>query len=275
MTDTSDADDAHTGPDELAMMAMGEPGIAAPDERHVQQCPECRDELISLRRVAALARSGAPIEDPLDTPAPAVWDSISRALGLAPDVVPVPFALAMAESRKNHFPPPDTETLDPTLASRFSAPGHRVSRRRRRLVGPLVAGVLAVAAATGAIFVAATALAPKTTVPTQTILAEARLKALPNWSGSSGEAILEKTGSERQVVVTVSEPRKAPGYREVWLMSSDLTKLISVGVLDGEKGRFTIPTDIDLADYPIVDVSSEQPDGNPAHSGDSIVRGTL
>jgi hypothetical protein len=36
-----------------------------------------------------------------------------------------------------------------------------------------------------------------------------------------------------------------------------------------------VPADVDLRDYVLVDVSQEPLDGNPAHSGDSIVRGQL
>jgi len=267
----------HSDPEILAMMAMGEPDILLADELHVQECAGCLDELNSLMRVATLARSGSPLDLPLDVPGPAVWGSISRTLGLATDVMPVPFgtgvpAVAPAAA-------PDPATSSPPGATRLSAGsstrGHRARRQRRRLIAPILAGALAVVVATGAILVATNAFAPKTAAPKPTILAEARLTALPGWAGSSGEAILEKTASGRQVVVTVSESRNVPGYREVWLISSDLTKLISVGVLEGTRGSFTIPADVNIADYPILDVSSEMPDGNPAHSGASIVRGTL
>jgi hypothetical protein len=263
----------HSDPEILAMMAMGEPDILLADELHVQECAECLDELNSLMRVATLARSGSPLDLPLDAPGPAVWGSISRTLGLAADVMPAPFETAAL------FAAPDPATSPPPVATPSSAgpstPGHRARRRRRRWIAPILSGALAVVVATGAILIATNTFAPKTVTPKPTILAEANLKALPGWAGSSGEAILEKTGSGRQVVVTVSESRNAPGYREVWLISSDLTKLISVGVLEGTTGIFTIPTDVTIADYPILDVSSEMPDGNPAHSGDSIVRGTL
>jgi hypothetical protein len=263
----------HSDPEILAMMAMGEPDILLADELHVQECAGCLDELNSLMRVATLARSGSPLDLPLDAPGPAVWGSISRTLGLATDVIPAPFETAALYTDPN----PATSSLP--LATRSSAGsstrGHHARRRNRRLIAPILAGALAVVVATGAILVATNVFAPKTVAPKPTILAEARLTALPGWTGSSGEAIVEKTGSVRQVVVTVSESRNAPGYREVWLISSDLTKLISVGVLVGTQGTFTIPTDVDIADYPIVDVSSEMPDGNPSHSGDSIVRGTL
>jgi len=38
---------------------------------------------------------------------------------------------------------------------------------------------------------------------------------------------------------------------------------------------FPLPDDLDLAAYPVVDISEEPFDGNPGHSGDSIVRGVL
>ena len=255
------------------MMAMGEPDILPADERHVQQCPGCLDERNSLMRVATLARSGPPLDLPLDVPGPAVWGSISRTLGLAPGVMPAPFETAAAQAvpEKTGAPlPPLAE-----FSAGSSALTHHVGRRRRRLIAPILAGALAVVVATGAILVATNVLAPPVVIPKPTVLAEARLSAFPDWIGSSGEAILEKTSSGRQVVVTLSESRDAPGYREVWLISSDLTKLISVGVLVGTQGVFTIPADVNIADYPIVDVSNETPDGDPAHSGDSIVRGTL
>ena len=275
----------HSDPEILAMMAMGEPDISLADELHAQECAKCLDELNSLLRVATLARSGSPLDLPLDGPGPAVWGSISRTLGLATDVMPAPFGTAVpvaesaVESVAESAAAPDPATSSPPGATRMSAGSstrmHRARPQRRRLIAPILAGAFAVVVATGAVLVATNAFAPKTEAPKPTILAEARLTALPGWEGTSGEAILEKTASGRQVIVTVSQPRNIPGYREVWLISNDLTKLISVGVLEGTRGSFTIPADVKIADYPILDVSSEMPDGNPAHSGASIVRGTL
>ncbi|MFM9919223.1 anti-sigma factor domain-containing protein [Lacisediminihabitans sp. H27-G8] len=282
MSDSTVPDAGHGDPEILAMMAMGEPDIPLADELHVQECPECLEELNSLVRVATLARSVSPLEHPLDAPGPAVWGSISRTLGLAADVMPAPIqTTAVFETAAVPEPAPletsassDPEPVLP-IASRSSGRARRSHRRRNRMLVPVLAGALAVVVSAGAILVATTVLAPKSEAPKPTVLAEARLEPLPDWTGASGEAVVEQTGSGRQVVVTVSEPRTAPGYREVWLISSDLSKLISVGVLVGTEGRFTIPADVKLADYPIVDVSSEKPDGNPSHSGDSIVRGTL
>jgi hypothetical protein len=85
----------------------------------------------------------------------------------------------------------------------------------------------------------------------------------------------ENADGQRDVVVDLTGGDDGVGLREVWLLTADATGLVSVGLLDGSSGRFSIPADLDLSQYPVVDVSAEPDDGNPAHSGDSIVRGTL
>jgi len=261
MTDESAAHHRHIDPDVLAMMAMGEPDIPLADELHVQDCAECLDELNSLLRVATLARSGSPLDHPLHAPRASVWNGISRELGLSADVSPRPFVSGADDDAAARHPSVVVHT-------------HRSRRPRRPL---LVGGVIALAAGVAAatVIVAGQWATPSPSSTPPTVLAEASLTALPEWAGSDGEAVIERTASGRRVVVTVSESRKVEGYSEVWLISADLTKLISVGVLAGDRGTFAIPADVDLAEYPIVDVSQEKPDGDPAHSGDSIVRGTL
>ncbi len=39
--------------------------------------------------------------------------------------------------------------------------------------------------------------------------------------------------------------------------------------------RSALPADVDLAEFPVVDVSAEPYDGNPGHSAVSVTRGTL
>jgi hypothetical protein len=38
---------------------------------------------------------------------------------------------------------------------------------------------------------------------------------------------------------------------------------------------FVLPENLDVGEFPVVDVSNEPIDGDPTHSGDSIVRGVL
>ncbi len=52
--------------------------------------------------------------------------------------------------------------------------------------------------------------------------------------------------------------------------------MVSLGVLGaGDTGEFVVP-EAALADgYTLVDVSDEPDDGEPTHSGDSVLRGDL
>ena len=79
----------------------------------------------------------------------------------------------------------------------------------------------------------------------------------------------------REVVVDLTGATGSAPLREVWLIKADASGLVSIGLLDGATGRFSIPDGLDLAQYPLVDVSAEPDNGDPAHSGDSIVRGEL
>jgi hypothetical protein len=64
------------------------------------------------------------------------------------------------------------------------------------------------------------------------------------------------------------------GFYEVWLIDTQVERLISLGPVRPD-ATYVVPADIDYRDFPIVDVSVEPPDGDPTHSGDSILRGTL
>ena len=80
---------------------------------------------------------------------------------------------------------------------------------------------------------------------------------------------------ERVLVLDVSGLSQGDGVYEVWLLDSDAKRLVSLGLLDGSTGRFVLPPEVDVSDFPVVDVSIEPVDGDPAHSGDSVVRGIL
>jgi hypothetical protein len=63
--------------------------------------------------------------------------------------------------------------------------------------------------------------------------------------------------------------------REVWLLTPEVDGLISLGYLTGASGEFIVPDSVDLDRFSVVDISAEPLDGDPTHSGDSIVRGAL
>ncbi|WP_344476344.1 anti-sigma factor, partial [Kineococcus aurantiacus] len=70
----------------------------------------------------------------------------------------------------------------------------------------------------------------------------------------------------------VASPRD--GYLEAWLLDAD-GGLVSLGALAGDEVTVALPGDVDLTRFDVVDVSREPLDGDPAHSADSVLRGTL
>lgn len=291
----------HVDDETLAMLAVTD--VVADDEvaTHLAACDRCRAEVAELQRVAAVARSAADVE--LIAPPERVWDRIASAVraeeaadGLEERVGPAPSARPDAghgvdERRHDARSGPATGAGPARLsasttdaANSATRPSGRrdrrgtaaVRRRRRTLIGVVAAGVGVVALLVGIGVV--TGVVPGASSG-ETVIARATLDALPGWSGADGTAELERDRDGRlTLVVDVTGDREASGdgtLREVWMMQSDLKGLVSVGFLDGDRGRFTVPADMDLAKYPVVDVSAERDDGDPAHSGDSIVRGDL
>jgi hypothetical protein len=105
------------------------------------------------------------------------------------------------------------------------------------------------------------------------ILAQTNLEPLKQYT-ATGTARVVETNGIRELDISLSA-NEARGYQEVWLIAPDLSGLVSLGVMDSDSGRFPIPQGLDLSKFPIVDVSDEPVDGNPAHSTVSIVRGRL
>ncbi len=108
-----------------------------------------------------------------------------------------------------------------------------------------------------------------------TVAASVDLDPLPAWD-ASGSAELGVTSDGQQVLtVSVTADDPSEGYREVWLIDTEVAGMVSLGILDGSSGEFVIPDGVEVGDFPIVDVSLEPFDGDPTHSGDSIVRGQI
>ncbi|MEY2849392.1 MAG: hypothetical protein RI885_2059 [Actinomycetota bacterium] len=283
----------HSDPDTLAMIAMGETDIPGDDRQHVGGCRQCSREIASLRRIPDIARAGVP-DGPLAAPSARVWARVSDELALSPDIRPAPFEPTRAASaspwlggpslpRDVLVAPAPTAPAPTGPVAVEPAPGtppvsraatrgrsRARSRARRRWI-PLLAAAAVVAISGG---IAATVVL--TGERPATVLADVPLEALPDWGDARGEAVLEQSADgTREVVVNVDLPTGTDGYREVWLLTPDLSGLISIGVLTGDEATFALPDDVDLTEYSVVDVSEERLDGDPAHSGDSIVRGTL
>lgn len=238
----------HVDPDTLALLALGEHVGSADDRAHLESCDACRAEFANLEHTAVVARSSINAGELLDPPA-RVWSRISDEL-----------SLTVAESA-----PLEAEPV-------FRARVTDLSSRRPRRLTATIAAAAAVVFVLGGVGAAWVALRP---VPA-TMLASAALEAFPGWSGSAGDAVVEREpDGSRVIALSLTTPGDIDGYREVWLITSDGSELVSLGVVDGSSGTFTVPDGLDLSRYDLVDVSSEPYDGNPAHSGQSILRGQL
>ncbi|SFS07317.1 Anti-sigma-K factor rskA [Microbacterium sp. cf046] len=226
----------HIDPERLALLALGEPDSAPAESEHLADCAACIDELTALRHAAVAGRASMDIGE-LESPPAAVWDRIAEELSLggAPT-------------------PPDAAPERPRRAWRIWA---------------LAASLVLVAGVGLGVWAVSQRVAP-------TEIAEAELQPFPDHPNAEGTAIVEEQPDGTLAVHVALSADAAPDtFREVWLITADASALVSLGVLDGKEQTFAVPAGVDLRDYVLVDVSQEPDDGDPDHSGDSIVRGEL
>jgi anti-sigma-K factor RskA len=61
---------------------------------------------------------------------------------------------------------------------------------------------------------------------------------------------------------------------ELWVINNDVSDMHSLGTVTSD-GRFSLPQGVTADDFPIVDISIEPRDGDPTHSGQSVLRGSF
>ncbi|WP_413451982.1 anti-sigma factor [Georgenia phoenicis] len=239
----------HVDDDTLSLVALGEQEPDTSAAAHLRECAQCREELASLTAVVAAGRAGGPLEAP-----PAhVWDRIAQEIGsTTADAAPAAVPSASASRRR--------------------AGSTRPAGRRERPRGRLARGAwLAAGVAAGVVgTLVVTNLPEDDSVP---VVAQAALDPLPGWEETGSARVEEADG--RLVLHVEVTGEVTEGLREVWLLDEDVQQLVSVGLLAGSEGTFDLPEAIDLEELVLVDISREPLDGDPAHSGDSIVRGRL
>ena len=231
---------SHCDEDALALLALGEV-VDSRDVAHAQECAECSARLEEYRAVVSIGRTVTPDDVPSAPPAE-VWTAVS------------------AEVARNRDASGVVRSLD-------SAP----SRRRRG------GYVLAAAAAVVGLIAGSAATATIINRPESVqVVASAALDPIGD-AGVSGTAVIEQVSGATQLKVTVPDlPAAEDGYYEVWMATADTATMVAIGNLNpGETAVYTLPTGMDLAAFPVVDVSLEHFDGDPGHSVTSVVRGTL
>lgn len=273
----------HLDPESLSLLALGEElGDDAAD--HLRSCPSCAADYAGFRRAVVAAKPGPPDASMLESPGPQVWAGIHRTLGLSAAVAADPLGSpAVSDSRPPaQAQPPQTQTQPPPQSPAGSptplpSREERAARKREPRGGSgwiRRPGVWLAAAASTALLAAGVFWSVQQNQPAVTPLAQAELAPVDQHSATGSARVVETKDGQRTLEVRVDK-NEARGYQEVWLIAPDLSRLVSLGVMTSDSGTFSVPAGLDLGEYPIVDVSDEPVDGNPAHSSVSIVRGTL
>lgn len=269
---------SHLDPERLALIAI-ENSTTDAERDHLASCDACSIELAELEHTVTIGRSTLNL-GVLESPPERVWEAVlsevraqsegtgdtrdtgglehaSPTTGAAPAAEPVAAGSVATESAASG---PDTTAAEPAVRG-------RKRRGLSRLLLTLAASIAAVVVVVGAWNL--------TRPPESVEIASASLAAFPDHPGAAGAALVtELPNGERTVTVNL-DAAAGEGFREVWLITADASALVSLGELEGSEGTFVVPDDIDLRDYVLVDVSQEPLDGDPTHSGDSIVRGEL
>jgi hypothetical protein len=252
----------HCTPETLALAALREP-LSSADAAHLDGCAACQDEVTSLRRsvdalaVPEFAASVAPVAPP-----PAVWAGIAAATGVG--------SAPRHEVAEEATPPARTAPVAAVPAPPApDEPGvvRELRPRRSRILLAMAASLL-VGTGIGA---GAVALANRDAVEE---IAAADLAPLDD-RDATGNAEVVATGDGEQLRVVLKAPDLDDGFYEVWLLEPAVERMVQVGVVRAGTTTLDLPEGIDLAEYPIVDVSVEPLDGVPTHSGVSVARGVL
>jgi hypothetical protein len=259
---------SHPEDELLADVALGIDELAPETRQHLEHCDECARTVAELRRTVSLVAGSAaaiPTPDAWEAPPPRVWQRIATAT--AADTMPDTTPDTMPDTMRGRPAAKSDSPVVPLTAYRAGQPSARPRRVWPWAAGMAAAG-LAVGLLTGRSFWDGSA------PPTATV-AQVQLGTLDTQQ-RLGEAALVRTDSGVNLQIATSTALDpGDGYLEVWLINSDGKRMVSVGVLDAESGIFPVSQTLLDQGYVIVDISREPFDDQPAHSGDSLVRGTL
>ncbi len=221
-----------------------------------------------LREWAELSRSITDDDRIRHTPPPMVWDNIAAALAADADVPSTAEGLTFADPIADEIVPPEA-VIDLSAARERRAPVEE-RRRRRNLVLAGAASVLVFLV--GLSLLTGIGEDPDVT----TFVADVNNAELPEPFDGTATAIVAVDEAPMLEIAFAGElPSDEPV--ELWLIKPDLSDMRSLGIVnpgsDSWSGEW--PADLDPAEYSLVDLSIEPADGDPTHSGRSILRGQL
>ncbi|MFC5290140.1 anti-sigma factor [Actinokineospora guangxiensis] len=228
--------------DEARLIALAaEDATPEPAEaEHLAECARCRADLAVVR----IARDGLARGERLEVPPERVWSAI--AADIAADIAD-----------------------DPAAESDHSADERAPQVGRWRRLVPLAVAA-AVGALVGAAVTAALSWSPRP--PDAQAIAAARLAG----PAATGSVRVVSQDDRRFLHVKAEGLAPGSGYFEVWLLDAEGKRMYALGVLTpGVDTRLAIPAGLPLEEFAVVDVSLQAFNGDPAHSKNSVLRGTL
>jgi anti-sigma-K factor RskA len=251
----------HVNDDVLAAIALDDPDVDPADRAHVDACPVCSEEVAELVQVRSLLREEVGMHGAHRVePGPQVWERV----------------LAATRDEDAPDPRPTVQPVEPPVSSMAD---HRAARksagrsRRTWWVAAAAAACLLVGVLVGrAVSAPGEATLPVlASVPLTTLDASKRQEGTAQLLGGQGG----QGGQGQELRVDTQPMSSGSGYVEVWLINTDGKRMVSLGVLSNTQGTFPVPPEAIQQGYRIVDLSREQFDDKPQHSGDSVMRGTL
>lgn len=217
-----------------------------------------RGEVADPRVVRALESLGAdPDAGEVEEPPAGLWDAIAAeafgAEGAAPAAPAAPSGSAGADA--------------PAPSGRWLRRGPETTIHRPALFAIAAAVLLGVVLGAA---VLVDRLADRSDGPETVVTGELE----PVGDAGSGTVEVTRDGDQLQLRADLVDLPDPDGYYEVWVGSDDLSGLVSLGPVRAD-GVYDLPAGWDPGAFPVVDVSDEPLDGDPAHSTVSVVRGTL
>ncbi|MBM9466346.1 anti-sigma factor [Nakamurella leprariae] len=285
----------HPATDDLAVLALGDHVETEDLYDHVLECARCQQVVSEFEHAMQWVTATAT---PGPTPGPAVWSAVLGELGddlttssrqaEAPTEYLGRGGLVVAGATESgsgdhvfrgepgtlgEFPPvaaaPETDHGAPA-GDELAA----VRTRRRRWATSLVAAAVVGALVGGGIVFATRDREPDLQVQARADLTPVAGGIITDTDRTFGSAQLIDAGGREELRVRTDDLPQIDGTYEVWLLGQE-GRMVSLGVLHDGHGTFTVPGGTDLGEYRLVDISDEPLDGNPVHSGNSVVRGDL
>ena len=224
------------------------------------------DELESdFGEIMAILREGK-VEPPTERPSDAVWDAIAGEVG------------GSLGDRRTSL----RSVLDPSDGKGTTEPGRGTGSAGVHHGGADVRDITSARSwrRRGAILATAAAAVVLVGVPVYLVTSDdgvtGRRAELAALGGFDGTGVAELDDHTLSIDLEGIVPQDGAFY-ELWLLDAEgeeVRDLRSLGRVESD-GTFQVPDDVDLDRFTVVDVSIEPDDGNPDHSGASILRGGL